>query len=253
MLRRLIFYSGRRIPHALVPMTQEPELPGPPCSICGGARYRGGHVLWPDLVNAWGLSPEEVRYIDRQQGTVCAGCGANLRSIALARAVALALGMPEPLNGAIDRAPSDLRSLEINDAGTLSPLLGRLPRHLRAAYPAVDMMAMPYGAGLFDLVVHSDTLEHVADPLQALSECRRVLKSGGALCMTVPIVVGRLTRSRAGLPPSYHGFASNAQPDLLVHSEFGADAWTSPIRAGFSRVEMVAFEYPGALALTCRA
>ena len=38
----------------------------------------------------------------------------------------------------------------------------------------------------FDLVVHSDTLEHVPDPLRALQECRRVLRPGGALCFTVP-------------------------------------------------------------------
>ena len=35
--------------------------------------------------------------------------------------------------------------------------------------------------------------------------CRRVLKPEGALCFTVPKIVGRLTRSRDGLPKSYNG------------------------------------------------
>ena len=50
-------------------------------------------------------------------------------------------------------------------------------------------------SGTYDLVVHSDTLEHVPDPVRALQECRRVLRPLGACCFTVPIVVGRLTRS----------------------------------------------------------
>ncbi len=67
------------------------------------------------------------------------------------------------------------------------------------------MHAIPYAAGTFDIVVHSDTLEHVENPVHALAECRRVLKPGGALCFTVPIIVGRLTRNRKGLPPELPG------------------------------------------------
>ena len=88
-----------------------------------------------------------------------------------------------------------------------------LPRHQLASYPDVDMMNLPFAAGAFDVVVHSDTLEHVSDPQRGLEECRRVLDERGAVVFTVPVVVGRLSRSRAGLAPSYHGCEGSRIPE----------------------------------------
>jgi len=102
-------------------------------------------------------------------------------------------------------------------------------------------------------VVHSDTLEHVDGGLAALRECRRVLRPGGACAFTVPIVVGRLTRSREGLPHSFHNDAAERDPALRVRTEYGADAWTEVIRAGFEACTLVAQEYPAALALLAQA
>jgi SAM-dependent methyltransferase len=225
----------------------------PRCVVCGERNYTDRAVLWRGLVDEWRLSPEEWRYIDRQQGTLCGGCGANLRSIALAVAILDVLGWPAPLTAAIDRPDAArLRLLEINDAGNLTPLLARLPGRVHAAYPEIDMHAMPYADSAFDLVVHSDTLEHVAQPIRALAECRRVLAPGGALCLTVPHVVGRLTQSRAGLPPSHHGNAAEQPDDHLVHTEFGADSWTYLARAGFGTIAYHVFEHPAAIALSAR-
>jgi SAM-dependent methyltransferase len=109
---------------------------------------------------------------------------------------------------------------------------------------------MPYPDESFDLVVHSDTLEHVLDPFRALSECRRVLRPTGALCFTVPVIVGRLTRSCTGRPPSFHGTPTTESEDLRVQTEFGADMWTWPLRAGFAAVTITTTEYPAALAVT---
>jgi ubiquinone/menaquinone biosynthesis C-methylase UbiE len=109
-------------------------------------------------------------------------------------------------------------------------------------------MALPYPDATFDLVLHSDTLEHVEHPVAALSECARVLKTGGYCAFTVPIVVDRLTSSRAGLPASYHGSEENPG-DCLVHTEYGADAWKHVIQAGFQECRLIALEYPCALAL----
>jgi len=41
-----------------------------------------------------------------------------------------------------------------------------------------------------DLIVHSDTLEHVDDPVAALTECRRIATPSGACCFTIPIIAG---------------------------------------------------------------
>jgi hypothetical protein len=63
------------------------------------------------------------------------------------------------------------------------------------------------------------------------------------------VVVGRLTRGRDGLPPSYHGGPGIATPDYLVRTEFGADAWRWVIEAGFASCELVPCRFPAGLAL----
>jgi ubiquinone/menaquinone biosynthesis C-methylase UbiE len=110
------------------------------------------------------------------------------------------------------------------------------------------MMAMSYEDQSFDLVLHSDTLEHVPEPVRGLAECRRVLKPGGFCAFTIPIIVDRLTASRAGLPPSYHGSPANPA-DHVVHTEYGADAWKHVLLAGFDECRICALEYPAAQAL----
>src|SRR5262249_28097788 len=92
------------------------------------------------------------------------------------------------------------------------------------------------------------TLEHVPRPVEALAECRRVLRNGGVCAFTVPQIVGRLSIARAGLPSSYHGSSANPS-DCLVHTEYGADAWKHVIQAGFDECRISVLEYPAALAL----
>lgn len=223
------------------------------CSVCGGKKFTAGRVLWPELIDDWQLAEEEIAYIDRQQGEKCNACGANLRSIALANAIRAFFGTSEHLADMVEAADSSAASLlEINEAGTLSPFLGKLKHYNYAGYPEVDIHNLPYADTSFDLIVHSDTVEHVENPVHALQECRRVLRPGGALCFTVPVIVGRMTRSRAGLKKSYHGNSDAAREDYVVHSEFGADAWTYLMRAGFSEVTIHAVAYPAGLAFLAR-
>jgi SAM-dependent methyltransferase len=223
------------------------------CSVCGEHQYAFNKVLWKSLIDEWQLSPLEVDYIDRQQGQRCGSCGSNLRSIALSNAIRTFLET-EALLCDIPKMNmyKDLKILEINEAGMLSPFLKLFPHYVYASYPEVDMHSLPYADGSFDLVIHSDTLEHVSNPIHALTECKRVLKSTGALCFTVPMVVGRLSKSREGLPPSYHGNPAVNATDYIVHTEYGADAWTHLLLAGFTEVTINSVQYPAALALTAR-
>jgi ubiquinone/menaquinone biosynthesis C-methylase UbiE len=147
---------------------------------------------------------------------------------------------------------SGVTVLELNEAGSLSSILRTMPRYTFGAYPEVDMRALPYPDSSFDLVVHSDTLEHVPDPVSALRECHRVLKMNGALCFTIPIIVGRMSRSREGLPKSFHGNEAQFSDDFVVQTEFGADAWTYVSQAGFNQVEIHTVEFPSASALLAR-
>lgn len=220
------------------------------CSVCGGTRFETRPVLWQGLVDEWQLAPAEVAYVDRQQGECCMGCGANLRSLALADALRAAFGTSERLLAFVTSpAAAAWRVLELNAAGTLHPVLARMPGHIFGAYPEVDMHRLPHANATFDVVVHSDTLEHVPNPVHALAECRRALRPGGVLCYTVPVIVGRLSRGRDGLAKSYHGNPAETGDDYVVKTEFGADAWTYPMRAGFNEVRLYAVDYPAAMAI----
>jgi SAM-dependent methyltransferase len=216
------------------------------CPACGSARLASRDVLWPELVSAWELSGDEAAYINRQQGTHCLDCGNNLRMMALADAITRTQGYDGTLAQFCDGAPA-LRVLEINTAGFLTQFLRRLPGHRLVEFPAHDMMDLDLAAGSFDVVLHSDSLEHVADPVKGLAECRRVLAAGGLCLFTIPMVVGRMTRSRAGLPPVFHGSARTATDDQLVRSEFGADAWRFVIEAGYASCAILDFDYPAAV------
>jgi ubiquinone/menaquinone biosynthesis C-methylase UbiE len=141
-----------------------------------------------------------------------------------------------------------LRVLEINEAGQLTQFLRELPHYTLARYPDVDMTRMPYGESSYDLVVHSDTLEHVPQPTAALSECYRVLSPGGYCAFTVPVVVDRMTRSRAGLASSFHGSSAERASDFMVHTEYGCDAWRHIMVAGFKECRVITPEFPSALA-----
>jgi SAM-dependent methyltransferase len=223
------------------------------CHVCGGTTFAQSAVLWRELVDEWELQPDEVRYIDVQQGTRCTACGSNVRSIALALAITRARGFGGTLSAFVDDpGQRDLRVLEVNEAGDLHPVLRRLPRLDLRNYPECDMRQLPFERGSYDLIVHSDTLEHVEDPLRALGECRRVLDERGLLAFTVPVIVGRLSRDRKGMPESHHGHRESGDPGMIVHSEFGADVWTFVLRAGFSSCELVPFCFPAGLAVVCR-
>jgi SAM-dependent methyltransferase len=224
-----------------------------PCPVCGASKFELTDVLWPGLIDEWKLSAGEVRYINRQQGLTCAGCGNNLRSMALAAAMLRTVGIPGPLESAVGESRlANLRILELNPAGGLTPFLDPLSGHCCLTYPEVDLERLDLPDAAYDVVLHSDTLEHVPSPERALSECLRVIRPGGACIFTVPIVTGRLSRSRRADPPSYHGEPGNARRDYLVHTEFGADVWAYVLAAGFRTCTIDCTEFPAGLALVAR-
>lgn len=218
------------------------------CPVCGANDFSSVDVLWPDLIDAWQLSPKEVAYVNRQQGHYCARCSNNLRAMGLAAAIMEEFGFDGTFLEFCAGAGT-LRVLEINRAGHLTQCFSRMPSHKLVEYPEFDMQCLALESDTFDLVVHSDTLEHVPDPVQGLSECQRVLRQGGKCIFTVPIIVDRLTRSREGLRASFHGDSGIEAEDQRVYSEFGCDLWKDVLRAGFRSSAFVAFEYPAALTI----
>lgn len=225
------------------------------CPVCGGASFHQQKVLWPELIAQWQLAPEEVQYIDQQQGFACRDCGNNLRTMTLAAAMTDAFGHAGSLRELClsEARLRDLHLLEINSAGELTAVFRLLPHHSLVSYPEFDLQQMNLPDDSVDIIIHSDTLEHVPDSLQALRECRRVLKEGGHLFYTVPVVVGRLSRSRAGLSPSYHGTReAGAADDYRVQTEYGADFWCEVFAAGFRTVSLTSLIFPASVALHAR-
>jgi ubiquinone/menaquinone biosynthesis C-methylase UbiE len=123
-------------------------------------------------------------------------------------------------------------------------------------------MSLSYQDSLFDLVITSDSLEHVPDVDKALREIYRVLKPGGYHIFTVPIVWDRPeTRKCAEVikdrvvqhaPPSYHGLPGKQMPDLLVFHEFGADFPERCRQAGFQVNVMKHDDNPASAALVTK-
>lgn len=220
------------------------------CPVCGGREFLFSEVLWPELIADWELLPDEIKYVNRQQGFHCVACKNNLRAMALAEAILVAYGFAGTLAQFVEsKTAKTLRVLEINEAGGLTPILKKLAKHKLVRYPEYDMTNLAFDSASFDLVLHSDTLEHVPNPVAGLAECRRVLTKAGRCIFTIPVIVGRLTRSRAGLKNSYHGTSDLEKNDYVVHTEFGADMWKYAIEAGFRSIRIHSFEYPAALTI----
>ena len=221
------------------------------CPVCGGDRFVGDSVLWPELIAQWELSPNEIAYINLQQGFCCANCKNNLRTMTLAAAVTGAFGFTGTLEDLCRNNPQirKLTLIEINPAKNLSPFLQALPKHVLHSFPELDMQQMSFEDSSIDVIIHSDTLEHVPDSKAALKESMRVLKPGGHLFYTVPIVIGRLTRNRRGLPPSYHGKPGVNRDDCVVQTEYGADFWGEIFEAGFGEVSLTSLIFPASVAI----
>lgn len=221
------------------------------CPVCGGSRFTRATILWKELIAEWNLSTAEVDYIDLQQGLSCDGCTNNLRSMTLAAAMVSAFNRSSKLEDLCARDPviRELSVIEMNPAGALTPILGLLPNHRLVEFPAFDMQRMDLEAGSVDVIVHSDTLEHVPNSHAALAECWRTLRTGGYLFYTVPVIIGRLTKTREGLAPSYHGVSGTQAEDFRVRTEYGADFWCEVFEAGFRRLTLTSLIFPASVAL----
>ncbi len=229
---------------------------GPPCGACGFAgRPLQREVLWPSLIDEWALSPQWTDWMNQREGWRCARCSASLRSGQLAAAIVQVVATKHGTRATSlralvrERRAKALAIAEINLAGSLHRHLARCPGLRHSEYgsrdpkvPSEDLTRLSYADASFDLVITSDTLEHVPDIDQALRETWRVLKPGGTHVFSVPVIWDRPTRQRALLqggelmhllPPSHHGAAGQNKGDFLVFHEFGADFPDRCTAAGF--------------------
>jgi SAM-dependent methyltransferase len=88
---------------------------------------------------------------------------------------------------------------------------------------------LPFGDGEFDLVLCTDTIEHVRDVQLLLSEARRVLRPGGTLAVATP-ASRALIRPPDPLSPHLRFFTRRSLRALL--DELGFDVRSLERRAG---------------------
>jgi SAM-dependent methyltransferase len=179
----------------------------------------------------WGA--ERVDAFVRRESLFCSRCSSSLRIRRVATVLLEHYGdgassISELVRSAAFRA---LDVAEINAVGALHPFLAELPRLRYTEYSAggEDLQALSYGDESLDLVLTSDTLEHVPDWELALAETRRVLRPGGRHILTVPLVPTRDRTLDVRANGWYHGRGSGPyavirrQSDYRVYTVFGRD------------------------------
>ena len=88
---------------------------------------------------------------------------------------------------------------------------------------------LPFPDGAFDLVVCTETIEHVRDVQLLLSEVRRILEPGGRLAVSTP-AHGRLMRPPKPLSPHLRFFTGRSLGKLL--DDMGFEVGTLRRRGG---------------------
>jgi len=204
------------------------------CVSCGSHQFEKRRVITDRLAQEWALTLGERSELDEREGQFCAGCQMSRRVRMLLWTIKRYLK---------DRR--DLRVLHVNLVNGLQEPLRQLGEVIETIYEPEgefgslakglvneDLCHLSFSDREFDLVVHSETLEHIPDYERALREVQRVLKPGGWQIFTVPLLHGRTSRQRMKLdvggkvtdllPRSYHGNES----EFPVAWEFGKDFFT---------------------------
>lgn len=177
-------------------------------------------------------------------GVRCARCGAS--AIHLVIGWALRDCVP-------DLAGSDV--CELSARGPLAAFLKRtaksaaLSEYLADAEPGTlrdgvrceDVQRLTYADASFDVVTHTEVLEHVPDDARAFAELHRVLRPGGTMLFTVPLYGGYPTIERARvrggaiehlMEPAYHIDPLRGE-GILAFRDYGLDIVERLRAAGF--------------------
>jgi SAM-dependent methyltransferase len=236
------------------------------CNVCGetSRHVYNSWILPRAMTGEWRDKRIETAFV-RRESLFCLRCGSSLR---VRRLVDVLIATYAPAAGTLRELVTRdefrrLRIAEINSIGVIHPFLASHPQLEYSEYrddaePGTvsdgvrneDVCDLSYDDESFDLVLTSDTLEHVPDFRRALREIRRVLAPGGRHIFTIPVIpsrqetVARVSRGADGarthhLPELHHGRGSgllavvSRKADYLTWTEFGMDVVEELEAAGF--------------------
>jgi SAM-dependent methyltransferase len=233
------------------------------CAVCGRFRpmlFRR-RVIPRRLEELWGLSPRLARALARKESSDCSYCGAKLRGRRLAQIVLILypIGKAPALARSLadwveDPAIRQLRVAEINRIDGLHEQLLRLthfsssdyvpgsdPGTTHAGVRSEDLTHLTYADSSFDLLLTSESLEHVPDLRAALNEIHRVLAPGGRHVFTIPVLPGVAKTFSRAVVRADGSIEDRAQRichpggdvGYPVYTEFGADLTDLFEQAGF--------------------
>lgn len=223
------------------------------CIVCGNLNKKWifKKIISNELAKQWKLTQEVRLKLDQRESNFCPKCGNSSRTRTLAQALMQQIQYKgiENFSQWINKTNNEkLKIAEINACGKLHKFLSKNKNIAYSEYPSSrlitriintlrnilkeDITQLTYPDNLFDIVLHSEVLEHVPDIDKAITECRRILKPKGICIFTIPILNNRKTKKCANInmltgeikylkSPSYHGL--DKRNDNLVWWEFGSD------------------------------
>lgn len=223
------------------------------------SRLRAGLRIidWPALRAAPGRCPFcgptlFLRLNAGEGGLRCARCTAST--------VHLSLGL------AIRQQLPDIARLDVCELAARGPLARWLARRARSYsgseyFPGVakgsmhqglrceDVQQLSYASRSFDLVVHTEVMEHVPDDGRGFAELCRVLRPGGCTLFTVPLTGLPETLERARLQPDgsiehlaepcYHVDPNQGGAGILAFRDYGNDILERLQVAGFTHTAIL--------------
>jgi SAM-dependent methyltransferase len=234
------------------------------CTVCGrlGPMRLRRRIVTPRLRELWGLTPELALALALKESCDCFHCGAKLRCRRLASVLLELDPTGQPPVQARSLADwvthpqiQELRIAEINHIDGVHNVLSQLPGFTSSDYApntdpgtfingvrSEDLTQLTYPDHCFDLVLTSESLEHVPNLSAALNEIKRVLVPGGRHIFTIPLLPNvPHTFARTVIHPD--GTFENRAPRIAhpggdwgypVFTEFGADFPDLLREAGFT-------------------
>jgi 2-polyprenyl-3-methyl-5-hydroxy-6-metoxy-1,4-benzoquinol methylase/glycosyltransferase involved in cell wall biosynthesis len=223
------------------------------CVVCGcHSSFRfDPTIITPQLQKAWGIPDNLVEAFNRKESMFCSRCDSSMR---IRRLATVLMQTVAEITGICCKSFVELvrneefRGLKIAEINACGALHAYLKDHPNLCYSewwvphanpgevhdgvqCEDLQCLTYPDNYFDIILTSETLEHVPEPDKAWHEIYRTLKGGGYHIFTIPVIPWqRQTFQRArvvnGLredlvQPAYHG--ASVEENMFVYTDFGMD------------------------------